>query len=141
MIYTSYYGKLKKMPKNIEPISISRWKPKGISILSYPKLRPDEELLAWWKSCSQTEEDKEKYIKEFNKKLNSLDIDIVRKELAKLSCGRDIVLLCYEKSDEFCHRHLVSKWFNDHDLECTEWDGEEKIIEEKNEENNESIFL
>ena len=24
----------------------------------------------------------------------------------------DIVLLCYEKPDEFCHRHLVAEWFN-----------------------------
>lgn len=121
MIYTSYYAKLKKIPKEIEPISISRWKPKGISIFSYPNLRPDESLLAWWKNCKQTEEDKEKYIDEFTKKLNSLDFEKVKQELNKLSHGKDIVLLCYEKPEDFCHRHLVAEWLRSHGEECTEW--------------------
>ena len=25
----------------------------------------------------------------------------------------DAILLCYEKSTDFCHRHIVSQWFFD----------------------------
>ena len=25
-------------------------------------------------------------------------------------CRKDVVLLCYEKPPQFCHRHLVAKW-------------------------------
>ena len=32
-----------------------------------------------------------------------------------------VTLLCYEKPDDFCHRHLVSKWFNEHGYKCEEW--------------------
>ena len=28
------------------------------------------------------------------------------------SFGKNVVLLCYEKPDEFCHRTLVSRWLN-----------------------------
>lgn len=121
MIYTSYYAKLKKIPKDIEPISISRYKPKGVSIFSYPSFRPSDELLSWWKNCKQTEEDKKKYIDEFSEKLNSLDIEKVKNDLNKLSCGRDVVLLCYEKSEDFCHRQLVAEWLRSKGEPCEEW--------------------
>ena len=49
MIYTSYYGNLKKIDKKIEPISISQFTPKGIHIFSMEELAPSKELLNWWK--------------------------------------------------------------------------------------------
>ena len=33
-----------------------------------------------------------------------------------------VVLLCYEKRGDFCHRHLVSKWIND-------WAGKDLVQE------------
>ena len=43
----------------------------------------------------------------------SHNADDVVKELYKLaekSQDEDIVLICYEKPGDFCHRHLVANW-------------------------------
>ncbi len=34
--------------------------------------------------------------------------------------GADVVLLCYEKADAFCHRHLVSDWLHSYNIDCEE---------------------
>jgi len=28
-----------------------------------------------------------------------------------LESDKDVILLCYEKPNEFCHRHIVAAWF------------------------------
>ena len=33
----------------------------------------------------------------------------------------DIALLCYEKPDDFCHRHLVADWLNKNGYKCEEY--------------------
>lgn len=33
----------------------------------------------------------------------------------------DICLVCYEKPDDFCHRHLVAQWLRANGFSCTEW--------------------
>ena len=42
-----------------------------------------------------------------------LNAESVYRDLEKLSNGDDCVLLCYEKSGDFCHRHLVANWLSD----------------------------
>ena len=32
--------------------------------------------------------------------------------------GDDATLLCFEKPDDFCHRHLVSQWFRNNRVCC-----------------------
>lgn len=51
----------------------------------------------------------------YNEVLNQLNADDVVKELASISQGKDVVLVCYEgiKNDDFCHRHLVSQWLRE----------------------------
>jgi uncharacterized protein (DUF488 family) len=39
--------------------------------------------------------------------LSKLDPATVYSEL-----GESAILLCYERSEEFCHRHLVAKWLS-----------------------------
>jgi len=121
MIYTSYYGKLKKIPKTIEPIAISRSIPKGLFIFSCEELMPPKELLSWWKNSKQNEQNKADYIADYCLQLEKLDVKKIVKQLEKMSCGKDIVLLCYEKSEDFCHRHLVRKWLTVNGYECQEW--------------------
>ena len=55
MIYTSYYGNLKKLKNSghkIEPISVSRITPVGIHIFTIEELFPSKELLNWWKNIA-----------------------------------------------------------------------------------------
>lgn len=71
--------------------------------------------------------DNDYYVKCFNEQvLNQLDWFQVYEELYNLadSCGLpqyEIALVCYEKPGDFCHRHLVSNWFNEHLILCEEY--------------------
>ena len=46
--------------------------------------------------------------------MDKLDPEQVLKELEGFSgvSEDNIILLCYEKTGTFCHRHLVADWFN-----------------------------
>lgn len=127
MIYTSYFAQLRNLPKDIIPISICSKAPVWYSGLQYKKLAPKYEFFTEWKK----NHDNDFYIKCFNEqvlsKLNSTDVVL---ELKKLAAGfahngdstnPQIVLICYEKPEDFCHRHLVSMWLNDNGFECKEW--------------------
>jgi hypothetical protein len=44
----------------------------------------------------------------FLKHLESLDKEAVRRALEGF--GDNVILLCYEKPGDFCHRHIVADW-------------------------------
>ncbi len=121
MIYTSYFGKLKNLPSNFEPICIARWRPtwyKGKSCLT---LAPSKELLSWWKACGQTKEDEKTYIEWYkNETLSKHSAAAVYRIIKNLTPGKTPVLICYEKSG-FCHRHIIRKWLNENNIKCEEW--------------------
>lgn len=49
------------------------------------------------------------YEKEYRQQIAGLnDMHALFEMMARQAKGRDIVLLCYEKDGEFCHRHLLS---------------------------------
>jgi uncharacterized protein (DUF488 family) len=52
-----------------------------------------------------------------------LPYEIKEKMQSSIWLAKDyhIVLLCYEKPDSFCHRHLVAKWFNENGFPIEEW--------------------
>jgi len=33
--------------------------------------------------------------------------------LEQISQGRDIILCCYEKPEDFCHRKILADWLSD----------------------------
>lgn len=108
-IYTSYYAKSKKLPDDLVRISIAGKAPAGYVGLEYKKVAPKYGFFMEWKK----NHDNDFYIEHFEKEvLNVLDAQRVYDDLERLSNGRDCVLLCYEKSGDFCHRHLVADWLN-----------------------------
>ena len=54
--------------------------------------------------------------------LNTLNPDTVVKELECLAESDNIILVCYEKPRDFCHRHLVSDWLNKNGYKVMEWE-------------------
>ena len=46
----------------------------------------------------------------------------VEKLLYWMSDGRDVALVCYEKPEGFCHRHLVADWLNENGIVVKEWE-------------------
>jgi len=109
MIYTSYFSSKKY---NIElGVSIARyanfWKGEICQ-----ELFPSKELLADYKADLINESQyKARYVVETLSKLNPKEL------AAKLN---NKVLLCYEKSGDFCHRHIVADWFNQNGIACEE---------------------
>ena len=132
MIYTSYFANLRKLPKNFIPISICGGVPDWYCGLQYKKLAPKYDFFIEWKRTH----DNDYYIKCYREQVtDKLDIIRVLSELQMKipseireqmnepiwqSSKWNIVLLCYEKPSDFCHRHLVSRWLRNNGYECRE---------------------
>mgnify|MGYP001183215749 CR=1 FL=1 len=101
-IYTSYYAKSAKLPN---AISISKGTPKWFPGPSYEPLFPEWDLILNYRNGKITEDE---YRIRYNDHLSKLDPNVVYKEL------KGKVLLCWETSNQFCHRHLVAEWLNKH---------------------------
>jgi len=99
-IYTSNFS---KNCKNENAISIARKTPAWANCRRYIKLAPSYSLLMDYKKGRVNKEQyKEIYKKETLDKLDPIEI---MNEL-----GDGAILLCYEKSSDFCHRHIVAQW-------------------------------
>jgi uncharacterized protein (DUF488 family) len=98
-MHTSYFAKSSKHPN---AVSIAAKAPDWFSGRQYKKLAPKY----WFFKKYKEDGDIEFYIEQYQKEvLNTLDPKIVFEEL-----GSDAVLLCWEKTDDFCHRYLVAGW-------------------------------
>ena len=122
MIYTSYFAQIRNLPNNIIPIAIYGGIPQWYSGLWYKKLAPKYKFFMKWKQNHNNEF----YIEHFyNEVLINLVPEEVESELYALlpedkkNC--DIALICYEKPDDFCHRHLVADWMRKAGIPCEEW--------------------
>lgn len=110
-MYTGYFANLKSY-KDLIPIAICQYMPKYIGrMLSYKKIAPPENLLSGYKQGNISNEGYKNIYR--NTVLNCLDARNVLNDLKKISEGHldQIILLCYERPDEFCHRHLFADWF------------------------------
>lgn len=118
MIYTSYFAKINKLPQNIIPISIAIKAPSGWNGLEFKTLAPKWSFLSVWK---QTQDNTYYTIEYQQQVLNQLNPEEIVKQLYALSNNQDIALICYEKSESFCHRHLVADWLNKAGYDCKEF--------------------
>ena len=121
MIYTTYFAKLKKLPENVVPVAICRYVPDGLrlSCYRYFELAPNPNTLMDYKRTGDTE----KFTKEYNEQiLAKLDPHGLVCDLTKFVGNKDIAFVCYEKSTDFCHRHLVADWLCKAGYECKEWE-------------------
>ncbi len=134
MIYTSYFGKLRKLPKNVIPVAICADIPEWYTGRRYIRLAPDYDMLWQWK-CDHNNDN---YAECFNNVvLGKLDVVRTVHELhmflpeeAKIQMQRPvwdcpdwhIALICYEKPSDFCHRHFVSNWLRNAGFKCEEWE-------------------
>jgi uncharacterized protein YeaO (DUF488 family) len=66
---------------------------------------PSKELFEDYKNGLSPEQ----YESRFREQIDQLnDIYVFFQLMAKQAKGRDILLLCYEKKNAFCHRHILS---------------------------------
>ena len=99
-----------KLPDDVFPISIALKTPKGIAIPSYSPLFPTLDILLQYKNLPNPDRYRHRYTEEV---LNKLNLYTVLYELRTLAESyKKICLLCYERSDTFCHRHIIRDYFN-----------------------------
>ena len=122
MIYTTYFAKLKKLPENIIPIAICAKPPAGYKGPIYRALAPKYDFYAQWKITKDNELFADNYVAQVLNQLNPVKViaDLYH-QIGEARCSCDIALVCYEKSTDFCHRHLVSDWLNNNGYQCHEW--------------------
>lgn len=123
MIYTSYFAQLKNLPSNIIPISICGKAPDWYTGLQYKKLAPKYDFFQEWKKNHDNDYYIRCYKEQVLDKLNASEV--VWEMCEKATNGQfydpDICLLCYEKPNVFCHRHLVADWLKKYGYEVREW--------------------
>ena len=134
MIYTSYFGKMRKFPDNCIPVAICGGIPEWYTGAWYRKPAPKYGFFQEWKK----NKDNDFYIEHYQKEvLDELNVDKVLMDLQLLvpeekrvemqspiwtSSDVHLVLLCYEKSGDFCHRHLFAAWLSEKiGVEVKEW--------------------
>ncbi len=118
MIYTSYFAKEQHIKNaGMVPIAITAKVPEWYAGLVYQPLAPTFDILMEYKRTG----DRERYIERYKAEvLGKLDpIKVYSKLLALANCEA-VCLMCYEKPDSFCHRHLVAEWFRENGFECNE---------------------
>lgn len=143
MIYTTYFANLKKLNKDIScPIAICGKSPISYKGLEYKKLAPKYWFFQEWKRNHNNNFYISHYYEEvlaplsveevmddirllINKKYN---YEILQNVTSILNykwwewVPFDIYLVCYEKPQDFCHRHIVASWLNDNGIKVEEAD-------------------
>lgn len=146
MIYTSYFAQMRNFPKNYIPVAICGGIPEWYTGKWYRKPAPKLGFFQEWKR----NHDNAYYIEHYNAEvLNQLNFVEVLNDLQLLvpeeiratmqepiwfSKDVHLVLLCYEKPEDFCHRHLFAHWImlNGTDIKIEEFDKEKAKSEESN---------
>ena len=139
MIYTSYFSQIRNFPENVYPLSISRFPPKWYTGPGVKNLAPSTNLLTSYISGKVT---KEGYITRYTDEV--LQHHVTAKWFENGIIGlfpntddnlpiwesktNHIVLLCFEKPDEFCHRHLLAVHLENLGIPCREITKEELLL-------------
>ena len=107
-IYTSYFGNYRKFPEGAAVIGITRKPPKNVK--NWLLLAPSERLFAEFKTNKITEH---AYKNQYLKQLNSLNKEEIINKLNEINQKyNNVILCCYEKKENFCHRHILADWLD-----------------------------
>lgn len=103
-IYTSYFANLRNIPSSIEPIAISLFTPSFYNGKRALDLAPNKEILNSYKNGEINEDEyREMYLNLLSSRSDSLS------EWFDYFNSKEVVLVCYEGRDKFCHRHILGE--------------------------------
>lgn len=118
---TSYYAKFSRLSKEEKsryiPVLISTSLPKWFLdreeyYMEYKLLAPSSDNVFKLKNNKMSQED---FTNAYIDKLKGLDLEQILEDLYDYEgiMDTEIVLLCYEKSTDFCHRHILREYLNE----------------------------
>lgn len=104
-IYTSYFARACKIVPDRRLVSVALTTPEGWGGIYLRELNPTPALLYSYKNGTIT---KQEYEEEYRKYiLSNIDpILLSNKLMGKVMC-------CWEKTGEFCHRHIITAWLEE----------------------------
>lgn len=110
MIYTSYYANYKNLGDAIL-VQISRNKPPSVFVnYVISAFMPNSSLLFRYKAGKV---DEATYTSEYIAQLNKYSDDRYKSFIDwLLNQEKDVIFLCYESKDKFCHRHILADYLN-----------------------------
>lgn len=114
---TGYFAKLNKyLEAGYFPVSIARFNPKGIKLMQWVRIAPSQDILSDYKSGRiDTVEYELKYTLQLQNTDIMKDWNYLMDVVARLEKPyKGIVFVCYEKSDDFCHRHIFADYMRTH---------------------------
>lgn len=119
MIWTSYYNKIKEFDKTrFYLVQISTSAPdfaKSLLDSAFKQFFPGFDLVNRIKSGEISEvEYTEEYLSKLSEEL-VVQLESVETLLSE-HANKELVLFCWESPDKFCHRHLLSDYFNKNSL-------------------------
>lgn len=120
MIYTSYYSnrEIKQHRERYCLIAISRYRPTWTAVDgAIMELAPTLRNLDSYK---RTGNESDYTLRYWEENLKDIEPNELTDLITDLAGDRTPVLLCYERTGLFCHRHLVSKWLRYHHIDCEE---------------------
>ena len=119
MIYTSYFANILNFPDNFIPIGICAKPPSWFTGYNEKRFAPSYSILMDYK---QNHDDLIYDSRYTNEILNTIDVVQIINYLQSQYPDQSIVLCCYEKSEEFCHRHLLANRLKELGIEVEEFD-------------------
>lgn len=108
-MFTGYFAKCSFYRENgLKPVSIARVTPQGMyNVPCLVELAPSYSLIQAIKTGAITEEE---YTEAYKRMLSKLDKQEILSKLSEFGDPNKLVLCCYEKPEDFCHRHIVADW-------------------------------
>lgn len=117
ILYTSYFANWRKWKQlDAFTVAICRKRPPYMNydkegIQELLSLAPSKELLKGYKgNLISREVFRDKFLDELSSKESGDTLYLIQSLLNK---GINICLLCYEKSSDFCHRHIIAEIFDE----------------------------
>ena len=111
-IKTGYFAKGKKYKElGYTIVSVARFNPRGWTGIHLIELAPQARLVFAYKEGQLSQED---FIDKYREYL-SRNVYLIKStidDLKKFNVDK-VVLCCYEKPSDFCHRHELAKFLND----------------------------
>lgn len=115
-IYTSYFANLRNIPNSIEPIAISLYTPSFYKGKRALDLAPSKDILDDYKGGKITEEEyRTRYLNLLIERAESLG------DWCDYFKDKEVVLVCYEGKDKFCHRRILAELLVDIGFEVIEY--------------------
>ena len=119
-IYTSYFANLKTLEEHgFYAVSICSKVPQFFEGPNIESVAPSKSILYEYKNSQQTDADKEHYKQRYIDEVLCIyrfHPEYLINLLAYFSSennNSDVVLLCYERPEDFCHRHILAEWLNE----------------------------